>query len=179
MLVEGLGNALMAPRPGPAGGGTQGAKAANLAAEIRLGGVQFTPHWTGGLLSYAKWMERGQRMPKLTIQDVGEFDVEHGTRLVNALEDNGGEPLHRCGGNARCTTCRVEFTQGEPSKMTKAEKAKLESQGNLGKFRLSCQSLVEEDMQVRVLLPLSKSGLDSPGERPKDSITPEPEWTSP
>ena len=52
-------------------------------------------------------------MPKLTIDGRGEFEVPQGTRLVNALEDHGGEPLHRCGGYARCTTCRVEFLTGE------------------------------------------------------------------
>jgi ferredoxin len=111
-------------------------------------------------------------MKKLTIEGVGEFDVPKGTRLVNALEDNGGEPLHRCGGYARCTTCRVEFISGEPEQMTEAEKTKLESQDNLGKFRLSCQCSVDHDMNVKVLMPFSESGLDDPGPRPKDHITP-------
>lgn len=111
-------------------------------------------------------------MPKLTIEGVGEFDVEKGVRLVNALEDLGGEPLHRCGGFARCTTCRVEFLAGEPSEMTDAEKDKLESQDNLGEFRLSCQITVGEDMHVKVLLPFSESGLDDPGPRPEDQVTP-------
>ncbi len=111
-------------------------------------------------------------MPKLKIEGVGEFAVPKGTRLVNALEDNGGEPLHRCGGYARCTTCRVEFLAGEPEQMTAAEKEKLESQGNLGKFRLSCQCSVEHDMDVKVLMPFSASGLADPGSRPEDHITP-------
>ncbi len=111
-------------------------------------------------------------MPKLTIEGVGEVEVAGGTRLVIALEDNGGEPLHRCGGYARCTTCRVEFLEGEPAAMTEAERSRLESQGNLGKFRLSCQSKVDQDMQVKVLLPFSESGLDDPGPRPEDYITP-------
>ena len=111
-------------------------------------------------------------MPMLKIEGVGEFEVEIGVRLVNALEDNGGEPLHRCGGFARCTTCRVEFLEGEPNDMTDAEKTKLESQGNLGKFRLSCQCTVEQDMHVKVLLPFSESGLDDPGPRPEDQVTP-------
>jgi ferredoxin len=111
-------------------------------------------------------------MPKLKIEGVGEFEVPKGTRLVNALEDNGGEPLHRCGGYARCTTCRVEFLEGEPDKMTEAEKVKLESQGNIGKFRLSCQCSVDHDMHVKVLMPFSKSGLNDPGSRPEDHITP-------
>jgi ferredoxin len=111
-------------------------------------------------------------MPKLTIEGVGVFEVQEGVRLVNALEDNGGEPLHRCGGYARCTTCRVEFLEGEPEEMTAAEKSKLESQGNLGKFRLSCQCTVDMDMHVKVLMPFSDSGLDDPGPRPEDHVTP-------
>ena len=111
-------------------------------------------------------------MPKLTIEGVGTVDVEKGTRLVLALEDNGGDPLHRCGGYARCTTCRVEFVEGEPKMMTAAEKEKLESQGNLGKFRLSCQCTVDHDMHVKVLMSFAESGLDDPGGRPKDHVTP-------
>jgi ferredoxin len=111
-------------------------------------------------------------MPILKIENVGEFEVQTGTRLVLALEDNGGEPLHRCGGNARCTTCRVEFLAGEPEKMTEAERTKLESQDSLGKYRLSCQCTVDQDMHVKVLLPFSESGLDDPGPRPADHVTP-------
>jgi ferredoxin len=111
-------------------------------------------------------------MPKLTIDGRGEFEIPQGTRLVNALEDHGGEPLHRCGGYARCTTCRVEFLAGEPDTMTEAEQQKLDNQGNLGKFRLSCQCTVNQDMHVKVLLPFSESGLDDPGPRPEDHITP-------
>ena len=111
-------------------------------------------------------------MPKLTIAGVGDFEIPEGTRLVNALEDHGGEPLHRCGGHARCTTCRVEFLSGEPESMSEAEQAKLENQGNLGIFRLSCQCTVDDDMHVEVLLPFSESGLDDPGPRPEDFVTP-------
>jgi ferredoxin len=111
-------------------------------------------------------------MPKLIIEGVGEFEVDKGLRLVNALEDLGGEPLHRCGGFARCTTCRVEFLTGEPEEMTEAERSKLESQGTQGEFRLSCQITVDQDMHVKVLLPFSESGLDDPGPRPEDQVTP-------
>ena len=112
-------------------------------------------------------------MPKLTIKNVGEFEIPSGTRLVNALEDNGGEPLHRCGGYGRCTTCRVEFLDGEPETMTQAEKVILENKKeSLGDFRLSCQCSVDHDMHVRVLLPFSESGLDDPGPRPEDKVTP-------
>ena len=111
-------------------------------------------------------------MPKLNIVGVGEFEVTKGTRLVNALEDHGGEPLHRCGGYARCTTCRVEFLSGEPEAMNEAERNKLESQDKLGKYRLSCQCTVDQDMTVKVLLPFSESELDDPGPRPENQVTP-------
>lgn len=112
-------------------------------------------------------------MPKLKIEGVGEYEVPVGTRLVNALEDNGGEPLHRCGGYARCATCQVEFLSGEPETMTEAERTKLENKKDaLGKIRLSCQITVDQDMHVKVLMPFSESGLDDPGSRPEDHITP-------
>ena len=111
-------------------------------------------------------------MPTLIIEGKGTDEVAAGTRLVNALEANGGEPLHRCGGKARCTTCRVEFISGEPETMTEAEKAKLETKDALGKYRLSCQCLVDSDMHVKVLNPFSESGLDDPGPTPAYHIEP-------
>jgi ferredoxin len=61
-------------------------------------------------------------MPKLTVEGVGTFDVPDGKRLVLALEDEAHvDQMHACGGNARCTTCRVEFVAGEPDTMTQAE----------------------------------------------------------
>jgi ferredoxin len=42
---------------------------------------------------------------------------------VLALEQDAGiDQLHACGGNARCTTCRVEYIAGEASRMTEAER---------------------------------------------------------
>lgn len=111
-------------------------------------------------------------MPTLTIEGKGSFDVDAGTRLVNALKSHGGDPLHRCGGMARCTTCKVEFLSGEPEIMTEAEKAKLEAKGDLGKYRLSCQCLVNSDMHVKVLNPFNESGLDDPGPDLADEIEP-------
>ena len=63
------------------------------------------------------------RMPKLTVEGFPTVDVETGKRLVLAIEQDAGvDILHACGGNARCTTCRVEFISGEPPRMTMAEK---------------------------------------------------------
>ena len=69
-------------------------------------------------------------MPKLTVEGFGTFDVPDGKRMVLALEDEAKiDQLHACGGNARCTTCRVEFVAGEPDRMTAAEKQVLAARG--------------------------------------------------
>lgn len=118
-------------------------------------------------------------MPKLTIDGGGEFDIPAGKRLVLALTDEAGvDQLHACGGNARCTTCRVEFVAGEPDRMSEAEKAVLAARGVTG-VRLSCQIPCDHDMTVRVISRLAGSGRADAGKRPADAIQPEPVvWTT-
>src|SRR5262245_24342920 len=97
-------------------------------------------------------------MPQLTVDGVGTFGVPSNKRLVLGLEQDAGiDQLHACGGNARCTTCRVEFVAGEPEKRTKAEVAALERRGLSG-VRLSCQILCDHDMTVRAISRLAGSG---------------------
>jgi ferredoxin len=116
-------------------------------------------------------------MPKLTVDGVGDFEVPHGKRLVLALEDEAGiDQLHACGGNARCTTCRVEFIAGEPEQMTAAEKQVLAARGLTG-VRLSCQILCDHDMALRAISRLAGSGRKDAGARPADDIHPQPvQW---
>ena len=115
-------------------------------------------------------------MPKLTVEGVGEFDVPQGKRLVLALEDEAKiDQLHACGGNARCTTCRVEFVAGEPDQMTEAEKSVLAARGLTG-VRLSCQIVCDHDMAVRAISRLAGSGRKDAGSRPDDQIQPPPVW---
>jgi ferredoxin len=115
-------------------------------------------------------------MPKLTVEGGGEFEVPAGKRLVLALEDEAKvDQLHACGGNARCTTCRVEFISGEPEQMTEAEKQVLAAKGLTG-VRLSCQMLCVNDMAVRCISRLTGSGRPNVGSRPTDHITPPPVW---
>ena len=116
-------------------------------------------------------------MPKLTVEGVGDFEVPHGKRLVLALEDEAQvDQLHACGGNARCTTCRVEFIAGEPPRTTAAEKSVLAARGLSG-VRLSCQIVCDHDMAVRAISRLAGSGRKDAGPRPADDIQPQPvEW---
>ena len=115
-------------------------------------------------------------MPKLTVEGFQTVDVEEGKRLVLAIEQDAGvDVLHACGGNARCTTCRVEFISGEPQRMTKAEQMKLEEKGLSG-IRLSCQIVCDHDMAVRAISRLEGSGRPDPGKTPEPTIQPPPEW---
>src|SRR5207248_258021 len=118
-------------------------------------------------------------MPKLKVEGAGEFDVPQDKRLVLALEDEAGvDQLHACGGNARCTTCRVEFVSGEPDQMTEAEKTVLAARGLTG-VRLSCQILCDHDMAVRIISRLAGSGRKDAGGRPADAIQPQPvKWVA-
>jgi len=117
-------------------------------------------------------------MPKLTVEGFPTVDVADGTRLVRAIEtDAGVDILHACGGNARCTTCRVEFVSGEPTRMTRAEKTRLAERGLTG-VRLSCQIVCDHDMTVRAISRLAGSGRPDPGRTPEPTIQPPPEWIS-
>ena len=115
-------------------------------------------------------------MPKLTVEGYGTFEVAAGKRLVNAIEQDAKvDILHACGGNARCTTCRVEFIAGEPAKMTVAEQERLKARGLSG-VRLSCQIHCDDDMTVRAISRLEGSGRPDPGSTPQTTIMPPPEW---
>ena len=118
-------------------------------------------------------------MPSLTVEGVGSFEVPQDKRLVVALVDEAKvDQLHACGGNARCTTCRVEFVSGEPATMTVAEKNVLAAKGLTG-VRLSCQILCDHDMSVRAISRFAGSGRKDSGKRPEDGMQPQPvEWVS-
>ncbi len=116
-------------------------------------------------------------MPRLEVEGVGEFDVEDGKRLILAIEQDAGvDILHRCGAYAKCTTCRIEYLEGEPEQMTQAELEVLQSRELLGEVRLSCQAVCDYDVTVRPLMTVTSMGLDGPGAEPEPKITPEPQW---
>ncbi len=117
-------------------------------------------------------------MPVLTVEGTGTFEVPAGKRLILALTDDAKvDQLHACGGNARCTTCRVEFVSGEPKEITEAEKSVLAAKG-ISNLRLSCQIACHDDMTVRIVSRLEGSGRADAGKRPTDEIAPPPNWTT-
>ena len=106
-------------------------------------------------------------MPKVTVEGEKTFEVEAGKKLVLALEDNGIDVLHRCGGIARCTTCRVEVVSGDFPEQSEVEKEALEEPELIKQFRLSCQLFVTGDATVRVAKRATVEGI-SVGPRPED-----------
>src|SRR4026208_753006 len=90
-----------------------------------------------------------------------ETEAPEGKKLVLVIEDAGIDILHRCGGNARCTTCRVEILSGDPGEIGEPEKAILATKMDLGDHtRLPCQVRVVDDLHVRVINQASVKGID-------------------
>lgn len=119
-------------------------------------------------------------MPKLTVSGVGEFDVPSDKRLVAALtQDAQTDQLHACGGVSKCTSCRVKIVEGEPEKITEAEKETLRVREITEPgVRLSCQLLCENDMTVEVISRLEGSGRKDQGGAVAAEIEPAPVWTT-
>ena len=114
-------------------------------------------------------------MPKLTVNGKTS-EVSDNKRLVLAIEETGVNIGHRCGGNARCTTCRVKFIAGEPQKMTRAEYEILKNRDLFGKFRLSCQIVCNHDMEVQPQMTLESQGWSDTGPTPQSMVMPEANW---
>ncbi len=110
-------------------------------------------------------------MPKIeaiTATGTQEIEAPQDKKLVLVLEDAGIDILHRCGGNARCTTCRVEVIEGEPGPKGELELNRLAMEAELAdNVRLSCQLHVNGDLKVRVINQASVRGMDA-GPRPLD-----------
>lgn len=99
---------------------------------------------------------------------VQTFDAPQGQKLVLAIEDAGIDILHRCGGLAKCTTCRVEVLAGDPGEIEQAERDRLAREVGLAEnVRLSCQVRVIDDLKVRVINQVSTRGMDA-GPRPSE-----------
>lgn len=110
-------------------------------------------------------------MPTITAETATgtvSIDAKAGRKLVLELEDNGVDILHRCGGNAKCTTCGIEIVEGDAGEMNEAEKAVLAAKGiDAPNFRLSCQIHCENDLSINVLKQASTAGIDA-GTRPEE-----------
>jgi len=107
-------------------------------------------------------------MPRITVEGEESFDAPEGKRLVLCIEDAGIDILHRCGGQAICTTCRVEVLEGDVPPISDSEIDAMEDDPVLtSRYRLSCQIRVKNDLKVRVAYRSHLRGIP-PGPRPED-----------
>jgi ferredoxin len=104
----------------------------------------------------------------ITATGTQTIEAPEGKKLVLVIEDAGIDILHRCGGNARCTTCRVEVLAGDAGEMGELERDRLAVEAELAdNIRLSCQIRVNNDLKVQVINQVSVRGMDA-GPRPFD-----------
>jgi ferredoxin len=107
-------------------------------------------------------------MPTVQIEGREAVQAEDGRKLVLALEDSGVDILHRCGGNAKCTTCAVEIVSGNAGEMSEAEATARSNKGvEDPAIRLSCQLHVHDDLTIKLIKTTSSTGLGA-GPRPQD-----------
>ncbi|MCB0334681.1 MAG: 2Fe-2S iron-sulfur cluster binding domain-containing protein [Bdellovibrionales bacterium] len=112
----------------------------------------------------------------LTIEGEGSYSIPKGKRMILALrEEAATDQLHACGGKGKCTTCKLEFIEGEPAQMTEVERDILKERGLTG-VRLSCQLACNQDMAVRLVSRMEGSGRSDCGSTPAAEIFPDPVW---
>ncbi|MEW6281477.1 MAG: 2Fe-2S iron-sulfur cluster-binding protein [Candidatus Eremiobacterota bacterium] len=94
--------------------------------------------------------------------------VRPGARLLDAALEGDVNLRHVCGGNANCTTCRVQVQDGghNLSPLNDKESGRLPDERLAAGWRLACQARVRGPVTVRI-----PSLLEQIRERE------EPEWT--
>ncbi|GKS59489.1 ferredoxin [Nitrospira sp.] len=113
-------------------------------------------------------------MPRVTFQHPEGLsgDVPTDTSLLEAAEQLGFPLPHDCGGNASCTTCRVEILSGAEclTEIDFEEQDLLDREAFTESWhRLGCQARVRGDVVVRVPLhkferPASEEGTSLEGD---------------
>jgi len=82
------------------------------------------------------------------------IDLAPGETLLDASLRGGIAHAHACGGHARCSTCRVEVTDGIDAcaPRTAAEQALAERLDFAPQLRLACQTIANNSVTVRRLI---------------------------
>ena len=105
-------------------------------------------------------------MPKLTIlPDNKTFNLEKGSSILQTALDNNIPHVNACGGEGKCTTCRLLVLEGVEncSDETEKEKSLKQKAHTTEEFRLSCQTTITGDVTVRRLV-LNKEDIESRSE---------------
>ena len=93
-------------------------------------------------------------MPRITYQDEAVVEVDTITPILHASLQNGIPHTHVCGGNARCSTCRVLILNGLENLCPRNEKEqKMALRRNFSpNVRLACQTTLSGDVVLRRLV---------------------------
>lgn len=93
-------------------------------------------------------------MPRITYQDEAVVEVDTSTPILHASLQNGIPHTHVCGGNARCSTCRVLIMDGLENVCPRNEKEqKMALRRNFSpNVRLACQTTLQGDVVLRRLV---------------------------
>ncbi len=88
-------------------------------------------------------------MPQITIQNISNKTIrftDPSKTMLQIFQENKQDWMHACGGNGRCTTCKMEVVEGGDylSDYSRPEEKLLES-GRLKKGeRLACQTKLSQ-----------------------------------
>lgn len=93
-------------------------------------------------------------MPRITYQNEKVIDTDAATPILQASLQNGIPHTHVCGGNARCSTCRVLILEGLENCRPRNEKEqKMADRRNFSLMvRLACQTTITGDVTLRRLV---------------------------
>ena len=93
-------------------------------------------------------------MPSITYQNEAVIEVDTSTSILHASLQNGIPHTHVCGGNARCSTCRVLIIDGLENLCPRNEREqKMAQRRNFSpNVRLACQTTLQGDVVLRRLV---------------------------
>ena len=94
-------------------------------------------------------------MPKiLCLPDHKEFDVAEGETILEAALRADIPHAYACGGNAKCSTCRIWILDGHDQYEVPGERERALSEplGFGPEMRLACQTRVSGDVRLRRLV---------------------------
>jgi adenylate cyclase len=93
-------------------------------------------------------------VPRITYQNEATIEVDMETPILHASLQNGIPHTHVCGGNARCSTCRVLILEGLENVCPRNEKEeKMAERRNFSaNVRLACQTTLRGDVALRRLV---------------------------
>ena len=94
----------------------------------------------------------GSKNSQVHFENIGKFDVEKDTSILEAALQNKVDLEHYCGGCCSCSTCRVEVIEGQNNLSLPEDNERSvlgEKRLNNGS-RLACQTKIRGPVKVRI-----------------------------